>query len=92
MENYKELFATPKDLMWKEEVARGTRLLNMWGLSQSGESGDCSVRDLETGLMYISGSPDWCFQKNLRDARGWERWVSNAAGEDLVPWSTPTIE
>ena len=92
MENYKELFASPKDLMWKEEVARGTRLLNMWGLSQSGESGDCSVRDLETGLMYISGSPDWCFQKNLRDARGWERWVSNKDSEDLVPWSTPTIE
>ena len=92
MENYKELFASPKDLMWKEEVARGTRLLNKWGLSQSGESGDCSVRDLETGLMYISGSPDWCFQKNLRDARGWERWVTNKDSEDLVPWSTPTIE
>lgn len=58
MENYKELFATPKDLMWKEEVARGTRLLNKWGLSQSGESGDCSVRDLETGYMYISGEPE----------------------------------
>ena len=91
MENY-FVYDDPKQRLFKEEVARGTRLLNKRGLSQSGESGDCSVRDLETGLIYVSGSPDWCFQKNLLDARGWERWVTTVEGEDLVPWSTPTVE
>ena len=91
MENY-HVYDSPKQMLYKNEVARGTRLLNIRGLSQSGESGDCAVRDLDTGLMYISGSPDWCFQKNLLDARGWERWVSNSETENLVPWSTPTVE
>ncbi|HIU24748.1 MAG TPA: class II aldolase/adducin family protein [Candidatus Coprovicinus avistercoris] len=91
MENY-FVYDDPKQQLFKEEVARGTRLLNIRGLSQSGESGDCSVRDLETGLIYVSGSPDWCFQKNLLDARGWERWVTTIDGDDLIPWSTPTVE
>ena len=79
-------------ILFKEEVARGTRLLNMRGYSPSGESGDTSARDLKTGLIYISGSPTWCFQKNLRDARGWERFVTDVKETIYVPWSEPTCE
>ena len=42
MENY-FVYDDPKQQLFKEEVARGTRLLNIRGLSQSGESGDCSA-------------------------------------------------
>lgn len=79
-------------ILFKEEVARGTRLLNIRGYSPSGESGDTSVRDLKTGLIYISGSPTWCFQKNLRDARGWERFITDTKETIYVPWSEPTCE
>lgn len=79
-------------ILFKEEVARGTRLLNKRGYSPSGESGDTSVRDLKTGLIYVSGSPTWCFQKNLQDARGWERFVTDVDETIYVPWSEPTCE
>ena len=91
MENY-NVFQDPEQKLFKEEVARGTRLLNITGLSPSGESGDISVRDLKSGLIYISGSPVWCFQKNLRDARGWERFVTDLDETIMIPWSDPTIE
>lgn len=91
MENY-NIYQEFDQKLFKEEVARGTRRLNMTGLSPSGESGDVSVRDLKTGLIYVSGSPSWCFQKNLRDARGWERFVTDVNETVLVPWSDPTIE
>lgn len=79
-------------ILFKEEVARGTRLLNIRGYSPSGESGDTSIRDLKTGLIYVSGSPTWCFQKNLRDARGWERFITDVNETIYVPWSEPTCE
>ena len=79
-------------ILFKEEVARGTRMLNEKGYSPSGESGDVAVRDLKTGLCYISGSPTWCFQKNLRDARGWERFICDAEDNIFTPASEPTCE
>ena len=51
-----------------------------------------AVRDLKTGLIYISGSPSWCFQKNLRDARGWERFISDKDDHIYTPYSEPTCE
>lgn len=79
-------------ILFKEEVARGTRMLNIKGYSPSGESGDVAVRDLKTGLIYISGSPSWCFQKNLRDARGWERFISDKDDHIYTSYSEPTCE
>ena len=80
------------EILFKEEVARGTRMLNIKGYSPSGESGDVAVRDLQTGLCYISGSPAWCFQKNLRDARGWERFICDKDENIFTPYSEPTCE
>ena len=80
------------EILFKEEVARGTRMLNIKGYSPSGESGDVAVRDLQTGLCYISGSPAWCFQKNLRDARGWERFICDKDDHIFTPYSEPTCE
>ncbi|MCP1110393.1 class II aldolase/adducin family protein [Ohessyouella blattaphilus] len=91
MDNY-NIFQNYDEILFKNECARGTRLLNIRGYSPSGESGDTSVRDLETGRVYVSGSPEWCFQKNLRDARGWERFITNTEEEIFVPWSEPTCE
>lgn len=91
MENY-NVFQDFDQKLFKEEVARGTQRLNITGLSPSGESGDVSVRDKKSGLIYVSGSPVWCFQKNLRDARGWERFVTDVNETIMVPWSDPTIE
>ncbi|MEG2287789.1 MAG: class II aldolase/adducin family protein, partial [Ruthenibacterium sp.] len=79
-------------MLFKEEVARGTQLLNLRGYSPSGESGDTSVRDNKTGLIYVSGSPTWCFQKDLRDARAWERFVTDVDETVFTPWSEPTCE
>ncbi len=79
-------------ILFKEEVARGTRMLNIMGYSPSGESGDVAVRDLKTGLIYVSGSPSWCFQKNLRDARGWERFITDNDENIFTPYSEPTCE
>ena len=70
MDHY-NIYQDYDQILFKNEVARGTRQLNIMGYSPSGESGDTSVRDLKTGLIYVSGSPSWCFQKNLQDARGW---------------------
>ena len=89
--NYKT-YQDYDQILFKEEVARGTRMLNEKGYSPSGESGDVAVRDLKTGLCYISGSPAWCFQKNLRDARGWERFICDAQDNIFTPYSEPTCE
>ena len=91
MDNY-NVYQDYDQILFKEEVARGTRKLNIMGYSPSGESGDTSVRDLKTGLIYISGSPKWCFQKNLQDARGWERFITDTNETIMVPWSEPTCE
>lgn len=58
MENY-NVFQDFDQKLFKEEVARGTQRLNITGLSPSGESGDVSVRDKKSGLIYVSGSPVW---------------------------------
>lgn len=92
MENY-NINMDYDQILFKEEVARGTRLLREYGYSPSGESGDVSVRDARTGLVYISGSPEWVFQRHLGDARGWERYIIDLeTGEKLAPWSSPTTE
>lgn len=89
--NYKT-YQDYDQILFKEEVARGTRMLNEKGYSPSGESGDVAVRDLKTGLCYVSGSPAWCFQKNLRDARGWERFICDKDENIFTPYSEPTCE
>jgi ribulose-5-phosphate 4-epimerase/fuculose-1-phosphate aldolase len=91
MENY-NIYQDYDQILFKEEVAAATRKLNIDGFSPSGESGDTSVRDPKSGFIYISGSPDWCFQKNLQDARGWERFITDTDETIYVPWSTPTVE
>lgn len=91
MENY-NIYQDYDQILFKEEVAAATRKLNIDGFSPSGESGDTSVRDPKSGFIYISGSPDWCFQKNLQDARGWERFITDTNETIYVPWSTPTVE
>jgi L-ribulose-5-phosphate 4-epimerase len=91
MDNY-NINMDYSSILFKEDVARGTRLLHDSGLSPSGDSGDVSVRDPKTGLIYVSGSPDWCYQKDLRDARGWERTIVDLDGKVYAPWSSPTPE
>jgi ribulose-5-phosphate 4-epimerase/fuculose-1-phosphate aldolase len=91
MDNY-NIYQDYDNILFKEEVARGTRLLREYGHSPSGDSGDVSVRDIKTGLVYISGSPEWVFQRHLGDARGWERTITDLDGNRKVPWSYPTVE
>ncbi len=40
-----------------EEVARASRMLYEQGLSPTADSGDVSLRDPETGYIYITGGP-----------------------------------
>ena len=91
MENY-NVYQDYASVLFKEENARGTRKLYELGYSPTGDSGDVSARDPRTGLIYVSGSPDWVTQKNLGDARGWERSIVDIDGNHMVPWSKPTIE
>jgi ribulose-5-phosphate 4-epimerase/fuculose-1-phosphate aldolase len=91
MDDY-NIYQDYDNLLFKEEVARGTRLLRAYGHSPSGDSGDVSVRDVKTGLVYISGSPEWVYQRHLGDARAWERTIADLEGNRKVPWSYPTVE
>ena len=91
MNNYK-LHTDYDQILFREEVARGTRNLNIKGYSQAGDSGDIGIRDPKSGLIYISGSPDWCYQRNLLDARGWERFITDLDETIYIPWTEGTIE
>lgn len=77
-----------------EEVARGTRWLLEKGFTPSGDSGDVSLRDPVTGLIYISG-----FLKGIpfpytdfEDFRAQDMAVFEPDGTNISPWSDATIE
>lgn len=80
-----------KDI-YMEEAARGTRMLYERGFSPDGDSGDVSVRDPETGYIYISGSPVPVDYRNLGEYRDSDMAVVDLDGNRITTWSRPTIE
>lgn len=80
--------------MYKELVARGTRRLNEMGLSPDGDAGDVSIRDPETGYIYVSGSPKMRpnSYRNLSEYRDSDMAVVDADGNYIVPWAGATCE
>lgn len=96
-----ELFGIPKivdpagvKLLYKEEAARGTRMLYELGFSPCDVNGDVSVRDPETGYVYISGSPKQRPNSyhNLGEYRASDMAVMDLDGNYLVPWADATCE
>lgn len=81
-------------LHFKEEAARGTRMLFELGFSPSGDAGDVSVRDPETGYVYISGSPRMRpdVYRNLGEYRASDMAVVDLDGNLIVPWASATVE
>jgi L-fuculose-phosphate aldolase len=80
-----------KDL-YREEAARGTRMLFEMGFSPSGDSGDVSVRDPETGYIYITGHPVGLNYKNLGEYRASDMVIVDIEGNRITTWSRPTCE
>ena len=80
--------------MYKELAARGTRRLNEMGFSPDGDAGDVSIRDPETGYIYISGSPKMRpnAYRNLSEYRDSDMAVVDAEGNYIVPWAGATCE
>lgn len=80
--------------IYQEEAAWGTRWLYEKGFSPSGDSGDVSVRDPETGLIYISAAnasiplP----YKDNGDIRAQDIAVMDIDGKSYSPWASETIE
>ena len=77
-----------------EQCAQGTRWLLDKGFTPSGDSGDVSLRDPNTGLIYISG-----FLKGLpfpyvdfHDFRAQDMAVFELDGTKISPWCDATIE
>ncbi|MFR9188869.1 MAG: class II aldolase/adducin family protein [Anaerotruncus massiliensis (ex Togo et al. 2019)] len=62
------------------------------GFSPSGDNGDISVRDPETGLVYISASPIEIGYKNLGEYHACDMAVVDMEGNRMTTWSRPTIE
>lgn len=82
------------DPVYLEEAAKGTRWLVEKGFTPSGDSGDVSVRDPKTGLIYISASmksKPFVYHA-LSEYRAQDMAVLTPEGESLTPWSTATIE
>lgn len=90
MEEQKKLQGV-KD-MYREEAARGTRMLYELGFSPAGDNGDVSVRDPETGYVYISASPIEIGYKNLGEYHACDMAVVDMDGNRITTWSRPTIE
>lgn len=70
----------------------GPGLLYELGFSPSGDNGDISVRDPETGLVYISASPIEIGYKNLGEYHACDMAVVDMEGNRMTTWSRPTIE
>ena len=76
-----------------EQCARGTRMIMEQGFTPS-RGGDISLRDPNTGLIYISGNlvglpfP----YANFLDFRAQDTAVFELDGTPLSPWSVATIE
>ena len=82
------------DFVYLEEAARGTRWLVEKGFTPSGDSGDISIRDPKTGLIYITGHiktrPFQC--NDLSEYRSSDMCVCEPDGTIVSEWSEPTIE
>ena len=63
--NY-NVYSDYDQILFKEEVARGTRLLNIRGYSPSGESGDTSVRDLRPDSSISPAVPPGASRRTCR--------------------------
>lgn len=81
-------------LMYKDEAARGTRMLFEEGFSPCDTNGDVSIRDPETGYVYISGSPKMRpnMYRNLGEFRAVDMAVIDLDCNYIVPWADATIE
>ena len=81
-------------LMYKELAARGPRRLNEMGFSPDSDAGDVSIRDPETGYIYVSGSPRMRpnLYKNLSEYRASDMAVVDLDGNFIVPWANATCE
>lgn len=81
-------------LMYKDEAARGTRMLYELGFSPCDTNGDVSIRDPETGYVYISGSPKQRpnMYRNLGEFRASDMAVMDLDGNYIVPWADATCE
>lgn len=81
-------------LMYKDLAARGTRRLNEMGFSPDGDAGDVSIRDPETGYIYVSGSPKMRPNgyRNLSEYRASDMAVLDPDGNYVVPWADATCE
>ena len=82
------------DPVYLEEAAKGTRWSVEKGFTPSGDSGDVSIRDPKTGLIYISGSmTSKPFPYHaLSEYRSQDMAVLEPDGTNLTPWSHATIE
>ena len=80
--------------IYQEEAAWGTRWLYEKGFSPSGDSGDVSVRDPETGLIYISAALSSIPMpyKNNGDCKAQDMAILDIDGNSYSPWASETIE
>ena len=78
--------------LFQEEAARGTRKLYEDGFSPSGDAGDVSVRDTETGYIYISGSPPEIQYLNLGEYHACDMAIVDIDGNRITTWGRPTCE
>lgn len=81
-------------LIYKDLAARGTRRLHELGFSPDGDAGDVSIRDPETGYIYVSGSPKMRpnLYRNLSEYRAADMAVVDPDGNYVVPWADATCE
>lgn len=80
--------------IFMEEAAWGTRWLFEKGFSPSGDSGDVSVRDPDTGLIYISAALSSIPMPyyNNGECQAQDMAVLDIDGNSLSPWADETIE
>ncbi len=78
--------------LYQEEAARGTRKLFLDGYSPAGDCGDVSVRDPETGYVYVSGSPAAIDYLNLGEYHACDMAIVDIDGNRISTWSRPTCE
>ncbi len=80
--------------IYMEEAAWGTRWLYEKGYSPDGDSGDVSVRDPDTGLIYISAALKSIPMPyiNNGECQAQDMAVLDIDGNSLTPWTAETIE
>ena len=80
--------------IYQEEAAWGTRWLYEKGFSPDGDSGDVSVMDPETGLIYISAANSSIPMPytNNGDIKAQDIAILDIDGKSYSPWASETIE